>query len=106
MRTTFLKLSTQSMTPRITKRSTMKSKPLQTVGNDTLSQVLKWSATVITLAGAVLTSLAIDPLNVYLLNLGSAIFLAWAWRIRDPAMIAVNAGLLVIYVVGTVRSLL
>jgi hypothetical protein len=88
------------------KQSTMKSKPLQTVGNDTLSQVLKWSATVITLAGAVLTSLAIDPLNVYLLNLGSAIFLAWAWRIRDPAMIAVNAGLLVIYVVGTVRSLL
>ena len=101
-----MKLSTQLTTQRTMKRSTMKSEPLQTVGNDTLSQVLKWSATVLTLAGAVLTSLAIDPLNVYLLNLGSAIFLAWAWRIRDPAMIAVNAGLLVIYVVGTVRSLL
>ena len=52
------------------------------------------------LAGAVATSLRIDPLNIYLLNIGSASFLWWAWRIQDRAMIAVNGGLLLIYLAG------
>lgn len=68
--------------------------------------LLKWTATALTLAGAVLTSLAVDPVNVYLLNAGSVLFLIWATRIRDTALIAVNAGLLTIYAVGTVRALM
>jgi hypothetical protein len=68
--------------------------------------LLKWSATAATLAGAVLTSLAIDPANVYFFNAGSLLFLIWAVRIRDTALIAVNAGLLTIYAVGTVRALM
>jgi hypothetical protein len=71
-----------------------------------IDEFLKWVATAITLAGAVLTSLAVDPLNVYLLNTGSFVFLIWAVRIRDGAMIAVNAGLLAIYGLGTVRAVL
>lgn len=71
-----------------------------------VDELLKWTATAITLTGAVLTSLAVDPLNVYLLNLGSFIFLIWAVRISDKAMIAVNAGLLAIYGMGTVRAFL
>lgn len=71
-----------------------------------IDEYLKWTATVITLCGAVLTSLAVDPLNVYLLNTGSLIFLFWAVRIRDGAMIAVNAGLLAIYGMGTARAVL
>lgn len=71
-----------------------------------IDEYLKWTATVITLAGAMLTSLAVDPLNVYLLNTGSLIFLLWAVRIRDGAMIAVNAGLLAIYGLGTARAVL
>lgn len=71
-----------------------------------VDSLLKWSATALTLAGAVLTSLAIDPINVYLLNAGSVLFLIWAVRIRDTALIAVNAGLLTIYAVGTVRALI
>lgn len=71
-----------------------------------IDEYLKWTATVITLCGAVLTSLAVDPLNVYLLNTGSLIFLLWAVRIRDGAMIAVNAGLLAIYGMGTARAVL
>jgi hypothetical protein len=67
--------------------------------------LLKWSGTAVTLAGAVLTSLAIDPVNVYLFNAGSLLFLIWAVRIQDNALIAVNAGLLTIYAVGTVRAL-
>lgn len=68
--------------------------------SDRLTVGLKWAGTVITLAGALCTSLRIDPLNVYLLNLGSFVFVIWALRIRDRAMITVNAGLLGIYVLG------
>ena len=68
--------------------------------NDRLTVGLKWAATVITLAGALCTSLRIDPLNVYLLNVGSVTFLWWAFRIQDRALITVNAGLLGIYLLG------
>jgi hypothetical protein len=70
----------------------------------TFTRALAWTATVLTLAGALCTSLRIDPLNVYLLNLGSACFLWWACRIRDRAMITVNAGLLAIYMIGLFYS--
>ena len=66
----------------------------------TLTRVLVWAATAVTLAGALCTSLRIDPLNVYLLNLGSACFLWWAWRIQGREMITVNAGLLGVYMIG------
>jgi hypothetical protein len=68
--------------------------------SDRLTVGLKWAGTVITLAGALCTSLRIDPLNVYLLNIGALLFLWWAFRIRDRAMITVNAGLLAIYILG------
>jgi len=70
------------------------------VRSDRLTVGLKWAGTVITLAGALCTSLRIDPLNVYLLNVGALLFLWWAFRIRDRAMITVNAGLLGIYILG------
>jgi hypothetical protein len=60
----------------------------------------KWIATIVTLCGAICTALMIDPLNVYLLNLGAFLFLIWGYLIKDKAMIAVNAGLLSIYCVG------
>jgi len=63
---------------------------------------VKWIATVFTLGGALATSLSIDPLNIILLNIGSFIFLIWAFLIRCKAMITVNAGLLFIYIVGLV----
>jgi hypothetical protein len=61
------------------------------------NNILKWSATVLILIGAVLTSFAIDPANIYFMNIGTLIWLIWALRIRDKALIVVNAGLLVIY---------
>lgn len=61
---------------------------------------LKWIATLITLAGALSTALALDPLNIYLLNLGSILFLIWGILIKEKAMVAVNAGLLGIYAFG------
>lgn len=62
--------------------------------------VLKWVATIVTIAGAIATALMIDPLNIWLLNLGAFLFLIWGFLIREKAMIAVNAGLLLVYVGG------
>ena len=61
---------------------------------------LKWIATLITLGGALATALALDPLNIWLLNLGSVLFLMWGILIKEKAMVAVNAGLLGIYAFG------
>jgi hypothetical protein len=65
-----------------------------------INNYLKWIATVVTLAGALCTSFRIDPMNIYLLNAGAFLFLIWSIRIKDSAMIAVNIGLLLIYVIG------
>jgi hypothetical protein len=62
--------------------------------------VIKWIATLITLSGALATALMIDPLNIWLLNIGAFLFLIWGVMIRDKAMMTVNFGLLSIYVVG------
>jgi len=62
--------------------------------------VLKWVATIVTIAGAIATALMIDPLNIWLLNLGAFLFLIWGILIKEKAMIAVNAGLLLVYVGG------
>lgn len=61
---------------------------------------LKWVATLITLGGALATALALDPLNIWLLNIGSILFLMWGILIKEKAMVAVNAGLLGIYAFG------
>jgi hypothetical protein len=65
-----------------------------------LNNILKWTACFLTLGGALTTSLQIDPLNIYLLNVGSTLYLIWAIRIRELSLIVINAGLLLIYVVG------
>jgi len=65
--------------------------------------VLKWLGTAFTILGALLTSLSgFDPWNVWAFNLG-AIFWLWASvRMQDAALMAVNASLLSIYVVGSI----
>jgi hypothetical protein len=67
---------------------------------------LKWLGTGFTILGALLTSLeGFDPLNVWSFNLG-AVFWLWASiRMRDPALITVNAVLLTIYAVGSIIRL-
>lgn len=65
----------------------------------------KWTGTAFTLAGAVATALAFDPLNVFMFNLGSLAWLIAAIRMRDTSLIAVNTGLLAIYFVGFLMRL-
>jgi hypothetical protein len=65
-----------------------------------MTEVLKWLGTALTIAGAVATALAIDPLNVYLFNAGALTWLVAAIRMREKSLIVVNAGLLAVYLFG------
>jgi len=65
---------------------------------------LKWSACVVTLAGALCTGLRIDPANIYLLNAGAVLYLTWGYRIREWNLVAINSGLLIIYLYGLYLS--
>lgn len=71
-----------------------------------MNSFLKWSATVLTIAGALLTSLNIYPLNVWAFNAGSVLWLIFAVRIKENSLIVVNTGLLVIYMLGAVKVML
>ena len=65
---------------------------------------LKRSACVVTLIGAVLTSLRIDPANIYFLNTGAVLYFVWGLRIREWNLIVINAGFIIIYAVGIYLS--
>ena len=68
---------------------------------------LKWLGTGFTILGALLTSLGgFDPYNVYAFNLGAGFWLWASVRMRDAALMAVNASLLSIYVIGAILRLL
>ena len=69
-----------------------------------LNFYLKWLACVVTLIGAVLTSLRIDPENIYLLNAGAVLYFIWGYRIREWNLIVINAGFIVIYAIGIYLS--
>jgi len=78
------------------------------VHNNTMMklELLKWLGTGFTILGALLTSLgSYDPYNVIAFNAG-AVFWLWASiRMRDSALITVNAVLLTIYVFGSILRL-
>lgn len=65
-----------------------------------MTEVLKWLGTALTIAGAVATALAIDPLNVYLFNAGAVTWLWAAIRMKEKSLVVVNAGLLAVYLFG------
>lgn len=65
-----------------------------------MTEILKWLGTALTIAGAVATALAIDPLNVYLFNAGALVWLWAATRMKEKSLIVVNAGLLAVYMFG------
>ena len=61
---------------------------------------LRWVACLITIAGALCTSFRIDPLNIYLLNIGAVVYLTWSIRIKETSLITINVALLTIYFIG------
>lgn len=70
------------------------------------NEIFKWAGTAFTLAGAIATALAFDPLNVLLFNFGSLAWLIAAIRMKDNSLMAVNSGLLAIYFVGFLMRVL
>lgn len=68
--------------------------------NMNLNTYLKWTACAVTLVGALCTSLRIDPMNIYLLNMGAFLYLIWSLRIKEWNLVTINIGLLTIYGVG------
>jgi len=69
-----------------------------------LDNVLKWTGMAFVIAGALCTSLRIDPLNILLLNAGALVYMIWALRIREMNLVIVNAVLLAIYAVGLMHG--
>jgi len=65
-----------------------------------LNWILKWGGCATVVLGALCTSLRIDPLNIYFLNVGALLYLLWAIRIKERNLIIVNGVLLALYVVG------
>jgi len=67
---------------------------------------LKWLATLVTIVGAICTSINLYPLGPALLNVGAFLWLIVAIRWREWSLITINATLLLIYTVGLVVKLL
>jgi apolipoprotein N-acyltransferase len=72
---------------------------------NTTDKTLGWAGCVLVVLGALATSLKIDPLNIWLLNIGNLAYLVWAIRLREANLIIVNAVLTIIYVIGLLYRL-
>lgn len=67
-----------------------------------LTTVLKWVGTALTIGGALMTAIDVDPLNIYLFNAGALVWLIAAVRMRELSLIVVNGALLTIYLIGLI----
>lgn len=68
-------------------------------------KTIKWSATFLTILGAIFTSLDMYPWNVVAFNFGSLLWVWFAMLIKEKSLIVVNVGLLLVYVAGLVKFL-
>jgi hypothetical protein len=60
----------------------------------------KWVGTAATIVGALATAGGFDPINIIAFNVGAVFWLLASIRMKDSAMMAVNAGLLGIFALG------
>jgi hypothetical protein len=67
---------------------------------------LKWLATLVTIAGAIFTSINMYPEGPALLNVGAFLWLIVSIIWREWSLIVINTTLLLIYTVGLVVKLL
>jgi hypothetical protein len=70
-----------------------------------INSILKWVATIITICGALAVVYGVDPLNIYLLNGASLVWILWALRIREWSIVVVNTAMLGIYAWGLIIRL-
>lgn len=70
--------------------------------SEKVNKVLEWSATSVIVAAAITTVLAFDPINIFLFNLGSMLWLVWAVRVKRTSMIVLNIVMILVYVYGSI----
>jgi hypothetical protein len=75
------------------------------VRHERFTSIMKWLATAVMLAAAGCIALQIQPMHIYLLNLGSFFWLITAILWRERSLIVVNAALLLVYFYGFIRTL-
>ena len=73
---------------------------------DSINNWLQWTATVLTVIGALCTALNMYPQNVVAFNVGSALWLAYALRVKAKPLIVVNVCMLLIYFGGILKALI
>lgn len=86
----------------------MNSKIVNTNYLDTIREVAdkhylnacKWIGTAATIVGALATAGGFDPVNIIAFNVGAVFWLLASIRMKDAALMSVNAGLLGIYALG------
>lgn len=66
----------------------------------TVNRCLEWTACALTIVGALCTAVKLDPLNIYLLNLGAIVYLIWSVRVKIVSLVLINTVLLLIYLYG------
>ena len=67
-----------------------------------LNFVLKWTACIVTLTAALLTSFEMLEYNRLLFSVGAGLYLIWSVRIKEYNLIVINGALLAIYAVGLI----
>lgn len=60
----------------------------------------KWVGTAATIVGALATAGGFDPINIVAFNIGAAFWLLASIRMKDAALMSVNAGLFGIFALG------
>ena len=65
-----------------------------------MTNLLKWLGTLLTVGGALMTAMDVDPLNIYLFNGGAFFWLIASIRMKDVALVVLNASLLIISILG------
>ena len=62
----------------------------------------KWIGTAAIIVGALATAGGFDPINIVAFNVGAVFWLLASIRMKDAALMSVNAGLLGIYALGAI----
>lgn len=70
-----------------------------------ISKIIEWVSTIVTLIGASLVSLDMEPYDIYVLNLGSFLWMLWGFLEKKWGIFVVNLGLLIIYGYGIIRTM-
>ena len=65
-----------------------------------MTNLLKWLGTLLTIAGALMTAIDVDQLNIYLFNGGALFWLIASIRMKDVSLIVLNGSLLIISILG------